>query len=323
MTRIPTLLGIIIIASGFDGILRAQEPATQPMERASENPLSLAPEPPPPRPVDGIRDNAFFVEEAYNQEAGVVQHVIFANFGVDERGTPRTRSWDLNFSQEWPIFSQRHQFSYAIPYSFVDVSGEPHHDSDIGDIQLDYRYQVSLDEGSSAAIAPRISLILPTGDEDRDFGNGVVGYQFNLPISKTITDRLYINFNAGFTHLPNVQRRQADGRDTPEYDLLDLKLGASAIYSVTEEFNLMLEATWTAGQDIDEHASPLDKRIMLDRRHVHEVVISPGMRWAINLPENLQIVPGLAFPIGLTSDSVDYGIFFYLSIEHSFLGDGK
>ena len=48
-------------------------------------------------------------------------------------------------------------------------------------------------------------------------------------------------------------------------------------------------------------------------------LISPGARYAFNLPNDLQIVVGAAVPIGLTSDSPDYGLFFYLSFEHPFI----
>ena len=30
------------------------------------------------RPIEGISDNSFLIEEAYNQEAGVVQHIFGA-----------------------------------------------------------------------------------------------------------------------------------------------------------------------------------------------------------------------------------------------------
>ena len=29
-----------------------------------------------PRPAKGIQDNSFLIEEAYNQESGVVQHIL-------------------------------------------------------------------------------------------------------------------------------------------------------------------------------------------------------------------------------------------------------
>jgi hypothetical protein len=47
-------------------------------------------------------------------------------------------------------------------------------------------------------------------------------------------------------------------------------------------------------------------------------LISPGARYAFNLP-NAQLVVGVAVPIGLTSESPDYGLFFYLSFEHPFV----
>jgi hypothetical protein len=48
-------------------------------------------------------------------------------------------------------------------------------------------------------------------------------------------------------------------------------------------------------------------------------LISPGFRYAFNCPNDLQIVAGAAAPIGITSDSPDWGLFFYLSFEHAFV----
>jgi len=48
-------------------------------------------------------------------------------------------------------------------------------------------------------------------------------------------------------------------------------------------------------------------------------LISPGFRYAFNCPNNLQIVAGAAAPIGITSDSPDWGLFVYLSFEHAFV----
>src|SRR4051794_18185448 len=35
------------------------------------------------RPVDGIMDNSFLIEEAYNQGPGIVQHIFNAAYSVD------------------------------------------------------------------------------------------------------------------------------------------------------------------------------------------------------------------------------------------------
>jgi hypothetical protein len=44
--------------------------------------------------------------------------------------------------------------------------------------------------------------------------------------------------------------------------------------------------------------------------------ISPGFRYAINFKSGLQIVPGLAIPIGFGSSKGASGLFAYLSFEH-------
>ena len=57
------------------------------------------------RPAAGVQDNSFLIEEAYNQEAGVVQHI----FNLRRQG----HDWSFAFTQEWPVGSQTHQFSYS------------------------------------------------------------------------------------------------------------------------------------------------------------------------------------------------------------------
>jgi hypothetical protein len=48
-------------------------------------------------------------------------------------------------------------------------------------------------------------------------------------------------------------------------------------------------------------------------------IISPGARYAFNLPNDAQLVIGAALPVGLTSDSPEWGMFFYCSFEHPFV----
>src|SRR6187455_2649697 len=122
----------------------------------------------------GIQDNSFFIEEAYNQEPGVVQHIF--NLAIDF--TNGSREIAPSFTQEWPVFSQTHQFSYTIPYIFTED------DNGLEDMRLNYRLQAFMEDKYTPAFAPRFSLVLPTGDKDKGFGTGVVGYEFNLPFSK-------------------------------------------------------------------------------------------------------------------------------------------
>jgi len=256
----------------------------------------------------GIQDNSFFIEEAYNQEPGIVQHIInlpaFFTHGEEEI-TP-------SFTQEWPIFSQT-QFSYTIPYSFTEG------DNGFEDIRLNYRLQALMEGERTPAFAPRFSLVTPAGDASKGFGHDRLGYEINLPFSKIVSDRVTLNFNAGGSLFPDVNDR----------DLWNYNLGGSAIYAVTRDFNLMLEAVAFWEEDIGSAAGARPAKAAPARRIDRTVtaLLSPGARYAFNCPNDLQIVVGAAAPIGLTSDSPDWGLFFYLSFEHPFarthLGNGK
>ena len=46
--------------------------------------------------------------------------------------------------------------------------------------------------------------------------------------------------------------------------------------------------------------------------------LSPGVRFAIDLPSGLQIVPGIAVPLGVGPSDGERGVFLYLSLEHAY-----
>src|SRR3954469_20067681 len=75
-----------------------------------------------------IKDNSFLVEEAYNQEAGVVQHIN--TFLRPTNGT----GWTYTFTQEWPVPGQTNQLSYTIPVARVKDSSSGA--TGIGDVAL-------------------------------------------------------------------------------------------------------------------------------------------------------------------------------------------
>lgn len=218
-----------------------------------------------------IADNSFLIEEAYNQEPGVVQHI--STFALGEGG-----DWAYSFTQEWPFFGQRHQLSYTVP--FARIEGFSDADIKLGDVALNYRLQLA-SRPNGFAMSPRVSLLLPTGDETTGHGSGETGVQLNLPISVPLGSRVVTHYNAGVTILEGE----------------DYSLGASAILLVSPTFNLMLEGLWTNSEGS---------------------VLNPGMRYAINTKGGLQIVPGVAYTIGLGPNSGTNSLFLYLSFEHAF-----
>ena len=247
-----------------------------------------------PAPPAPIQDNSFLVEEAYNQERGVVQHIN--TFSRAEGG-----GWEYAFTQEWPVRSQRHQLSYTIPLSGADS------DVGIGDVALNYRYQAgSLD--ASTAFAPRLTLLLPTGSSREGRGTGGVGLQVNLPFSAEFPASLVAHSNAGATLTPRAHDEAGNLAAAMDYTLAQ-----SIIWLARPKLNFMLEASWTREQEV---VGPGDTQTTT------ELLVSPGVRAAVDLPSGLQIVPGLAFPIGVGPSSGERSVFLYLSFEHAFARRG-
>jgi hypothetical protein len=241
-----------------------------------------------------IQDNSFLVEEAYNQEFGVVQHIQ-----TMQRMWP-TKDWVYAFTQEWPApFSPKHQLSYTVP-----VIGQFAGVTKFGDVALNYRYQLIGSGETKVAFSPRFSLLLPTGDYKNGLGAGGTGFQINLPLSVVHTSKLATHWNLGTTLTPN----QKDASGATAFTG-GVNVGQSFIYSFTNRFNGLLETVWNSTESVvGQNKTDRD----------HSLLVSPGIRWAYNLKNGTQIVPGVAVPIGVGPSRGDVGMIFYLSIEHPF-----
>jgi Putative MetA-pathway of phenol degradation len=255
------------------------------------------------RPIDGISDNSFLIEEAYNQEQGVIQHIFNAIYTNDSR----QRGWAFSFTQEWPFFSEDHQLSFTILSSHIVDEGQKQ--NGIGDVLINYRYQALKEGDNIPAFAPRFSLILPTGSRDKGTGNGVVGYQWSLPFSKKVSSRFALHFNLGLTYLPKVRvPLDLPGSPlSPKRSLLSYNVGSSVIYAISSRVNLMLEWVGVSQQSLDDQGK---------RDREFKPILSPGIRAAVINKEDLQSVIGIGFPIGLNHATNNYGVFLYFSIEH-------
>jgi hypothetical protein len=250
-----------------------------------------------PSPPPAIADNSFLIEEAYNQEFGVVQHISTFSRAIAGGG------WEYSFTQEWPWNpAPKSQLSYTL---LAVSGGVPGAGGGMGDILLNYRYQL-LGEGAEPVwFAPRASLLIPSGDSRRGRGAGGVGMQFNLPVSWQVADKWVTHWNAGATIVPRAQNEFGDQATTVGYFL-----GQSIIYQASPVFNLMLETLYDHAQRVTGAS-----RVAWERG----VILNPGLRWAHNFASGLQIVPGVAFPVQVSnSGRGNWGIFLYLSFEHPF-----
>lgn len=230
----------------------------------------------------GIPDNSFLVEEAFNQEKGIVQNTVI--FTRSHSG-----DWDTSFTQEWPLGGERHQIAFTIPFASVDGSR-----ASLGDIDLSYRLKVSGDKHGVPAFTPQLSFIAPSSREHRDSGLRGAGWAVSLPFSKEL-DRLFLHLNAG-----SEWRRESEGQagwaSTPV-------VAGSVVLAVRPMFNLMLEAVneWEPGDSGRERST----------------TISPGIRFGWNTAGDAQLVLGVGAPI--TRGAVrDHGILLYFSYELPF-----
>jgi hypothetical protein len=242
-----------------------------------------------------IQDNSFLLEEAYNQEPGVIQHIsTFTR--LQESG-----DWVYTFTEEWPVGGLAHQLSLTVPVQRLASSPDGGRRG-FGDVALNYRYQLLGDGDATVAFAPRLSLLLPTGNHRQGRGNGHLGVQANLPLSVTLGERLVSHVNLGYTYTPHAQDLLGN-----EADISTWNMGQSFIWLLRQDVNLMLEFAYTSG---DVVAGPGL------RQPTQSAYVAPGVRWAWNLPRGLQVVPGLAAMVGVGPSRGEKGIFLYLSFEH-------
>ena len=241
-----------------------------------------------------IEDNSFLLEEAYNQTWGAYQFIqTYQTF-------ERSDTYAYSFQNEIPITDKVHQFSYVIPYQRAE--GIEH--GAVGDITLNYRWQPLNKDGF--LLADRFGLIVPTGRVDKGAGAGVYGFEFMQAATLTVSDYWMSHWNFGFSVLPNAKTESITKRRT----LTSFKTGASVIYSLKDNMDFVLEGLLESAQGLAEDGTKVNETAF---------TFNPGLRYAIDYEWNeMQMVPGISFPVELLNTPHEHGILFYLSLEPKF-----
>lgn len=239
------------------------------------------------RPFE-ILDNSFLVEEAINQEKGVVQNIFTWT-------RSRAGEWAGSFTQEWPAPTMTHQLSYTVPFAGGDAAS-----AHVGGVLLNYRFQAAREGPGRPAFSPRVSVILPTGSaEDATDRPGI---QVNLPFSKQVGD-LYVHWNAGVTWLHGVSR----GPDETT-NLTSPQVAASVIWNIRPLLNPMFETIVVFDEEAVANLAAV---------HGRTVIWSPGLRGGWNLGET-QLIVGGALPITVRDGERTVALLTYLSLELPF-----
>lgn len=237
-----------------------------------------------------IRDNLFVLEEAYNQEPGVVQHI----FGLEV--SPGNKSWTLSFTDEWPVPTDLNQLSLMM-YVHRPEYGHPA----FGDLLINYRIQaVALGGQGPIAMAPRISLVLPTGSVSKGGSRGAIGVETNLPVSIELGRFAVTHFNAGLRITPSAHR--GDGRTETA---IDASAGFAFVLQPLCWLNPFVEVFY-ANEEVLGHGSSRQS----------SVLVSPSVRFAIDFEQvALQVVPGMGAPFQVWPER-RFFLLFYISFEH-------
>jgi hypothetical protein len=243
-----------------------------------------------------IQDNSFLIEEAYNQEPGVIQHISTFQRSLQGRG------WGYTFTEEWPVGGQTHQAS--LTFALAGTPGDSGMATGIGDLALNYRWQALGDGDSAVALSLRVTLLLPTGDAARGFGAGGAGLQVNVPLSVVLSRHLVTHVNVGGTYVPS-SAAPGTGERAP---LTSFAAGQSLVWLAHPRLNVLVEALYTR---TDRLARAGDER-------AEALFLNPGLRAALDLAGGLQVVPGVSVPIGVGPSRGELGLFLYLSFEHPF-----
>lgn len=241
-----------------------------------------------------VKDNSFFIEEAYNQDPGVVQFIQGWQY------SDPSQDWNYSFTNEMPLGSQAHQFSYVLPIE-KSMDGAGHEQTGLGDVLLNYRYQLLSTD--MVAMAPRFSLIVPTGDYKKGRGHGAAGVQFNQSVSITLNDKWTNHWNMGFTYTPDAK----DDLDN-KASLFGFNFGASTVYNVTPQTNVLLEFVMNGDEAVAGDG---------EKTSSSKYLLVPGIRTAFEVGEDTEIVPGLGVILGLGPSATEHerGVFVYFSVE--------
>lgn len=225
--------------------------------------------------ADPVEVNGFLVEEAYNQEAGMLQQI--ATFTAVRQG-----GWSADVSQEWPIFGERHQLDLAVRVG----QGEG-----LTGAGAEYRYLAAGGEDAVFSLSPGVEAAWSREEGEWEL-------EAMLPASVRLTETLVANTNLG------VSFAMDDFGARP-----GLTVGEGLVWRASPRLNLLVEAVWSRGEPL------LGEEVEGEHR---SLVVSPGLQYAFSLGEDVQLVPGFAFPIGAGPSAGRRAVMLYLSLEHPF-----
>ena len=258
-------------------------------------------------------DFFFLTGGPYTQKKSSPQ-IIWANQWFRGRsGDVSTRAYVGAGRAEWG-FTDRLEFDFefgalASKERVAGVTTFAEHGA--ADLLAGLRYRL-LREGSAPftlTLGPQV--IFPVASRARGLGTGEVGYAWDIAAAKDWGGPVFLvaSINLGLT--PNVPAFP-DGSG-PEFDLSSIEWSTALGWRALErpsgdshhDIHVLFEVGGVRADDIDAGA----------RVRATEVQFSPGFRYGYLSGWGSLTEIGVAFPIGLTRDSPDWGVILQIQFE--------
>lgn len=109
-----------------------------------------------------FEDNSFLLDEAINQERGVMQFVSNIYFDNSRGG-----NFLYSFTHQIPIASRRHEVDYTLFYYYQNTSEQK--GGGFGDMNVTYHF-MAMGKEEWIMFVPSFTLIIPTGKTGFDRG---------------------------------------------------------------------------------------------------------------------------------------------------------
>lgn len=260
-------------------------------------------------------DFLFRLEEAYTSEAGELEvsftfgflegqeterEFEFEDGGREiERETSRGRTYDYLVEIEYGL-TDRFQIELEIPYTSIREHGPDGLEkaAALGDLELGFGYALIQESETLPAVTAVFEMTLPTGDYRQGIGTDRVGFGGALAVSRDFGPWVgHLNF--GYEYVNDARLRFSNRSDGPKRDLSGFEYGVGAAFKFSEALHGILELAGETEQELE-----LD-----GRRWETELVIIPGLRYGFETESLGSFEFGVGFPIGLTSDSDDWGVY--------------
>lgn len=255
-----------------------------------------------------LEDNSMLIDEAFNQEAGIIQHI--SNMVVSNKAL------NYSYTQEIPLVGHKHQLSFAFSYVWLKKAGHltkpmgiPVLTNGFGDILLSYHPLIA-GKHKWALVVPRITIIVPTGNAPSGLGNGGWGSQLNVAVTKRFSKKITAHTNTGYTYVIHADHYIYESTGAPanryEGNITSVNMGASLVWLAHKKMHLLAEYIFSCEKRIGDDGRLVNGQLM---------TVNPGIRYAFDVGK-VQIVPGAGIPVNFSNGAFEgTGTFLYLSVE--------